>query len=127
MLWQLPPRLAFDVDRLAGFFNSLPRSTAEAAELARGHDDRLKAEPFTEVDVDRPVRHALEVRHPSFATAECVELLREHIVGPPAPRRPRDVYVYFDNDVKAHAPHDAMALAELLGTGPASRTRNTAL
>lgn len=26
-----------------------------------------------------------------------------------------DVYVYFDNDVKVHAPHDAMRLAELLG------------
>ena len=30
----------------------------------------------------------------------------------PAPRlRPRDVYVYFDNDVKVHAPYDAMNLA----------------
>ncbi len=27
----------------------------------------------------------------------------------------RDVYVYFDNDIKAHAPYDAMNLAELLG------------
>jgi uncharacterized protein YecE (DUF72 family) len=27
----------------------------------------------------------------------------------------RDVYVYFDNDVHAHAPHDAMNLAQLLG------------
>ena len=26
----------------------------------------------------------------------------------------RDVYVYFDNDVKVHAPYDAMALARLL-------------
>lgn len=29
-----------------------------------------------------------------------------------------DVYVYFDNDVKVHAPKDAMALADRLGVGP---------
>lgn len=28
----------------------------------------------------------------------------------------RDVYVYFDNDVKVHAPHDAMRLKQLLAT-----------
>lgn len=30
----------------------------------------------------------------------------------------RDVYVYFDNDAKVRAPHDAMALMHLLGLGP---------
>jgi uncharacterized protein YecE (DUF72 family) len=30
----------------------------------------------------------------------------------------RDVYVYFDNDVKVRAPYDAMALAHLLKLGP---------
>ncbi len=33
-----------------------------------------------------------------------------------------DVYVYFDNDVKVHAPHDAMSLADLLGVGTATST-----
>lgn len=32
----------------------------------------------------------------------------------------RDVYVYFDNDAKVHAPSDAAALAQELGTGPRS-------
>lgn len=32
----------------------------------------------------------------------------------PPPRKARDVYVYFDNDVKAHAPFDAMALMKRL-------------
>ena len=32
-------------------------------------------------------------------------------------RRSRDVYVYFDNDVKVHAPFNAMRLSELLGVG----------
>jgi uncharacterized protein YecE (DUF72 family) len=31
----------------------------------------------------------------------------------------RDVFVYFDNDVKVHAPHDARALAARLGVDPA--------
>jgi uncharacterized protein YecE (DUF72 family) len=41
----------------------------------------------------------------------------EHTVAAPAPRAPdgRDVFVYFDNDVDAHAPFDAIALAERLG------------
>jgi uncharacterized protein YecE (DUF72 family) len=36
----------------------------------------------------------------------------EHTVAPAAARIPRDVFVYFDNDVKVHAPFDAIALAE---------------
>jgi hypothetical protein len=41
-------------------------------------------------------------------------------VAPPAPFRPegRDVFVYFDNDVKVRAPFDAMALAHRLKLGP---------
>ena len=31
------------------------------------------------------------------------------------PGRKRDVYVYFDNDIHSHAPHDAMGLAKRLG------------
>lgn len=40
----------------------------------------------------------------------------ERVVGPVRPRkRGRDVFVYFDNDVKVRAPADAAALAERLG------------
>jgi uncharacterized protein YecE (DUF72 family) len=39
-----------------------------------------------------------------------------HRIAGPAPRaRARDVYVYFDNDVKTHAPFDAISLAGRLG------------
>jgi uncharacterized protein YecE (DUF72 family) len=31
----------------------------------------------------------------------------------------KDVFVYFDNDVKVHAPYDAQRLAAMLGVGPA--------
>lgn len=33
----------------------------------------------------------------------------------------RDVFVYFDNDARGHAPHDALALARLVGDDPSDR------
>ena len=36
---------------------------------------------------------------------------------------PRDVYVYFDNDIKVHAPFDAISLAEKLGIKKAAANR----
>lgn len=38
----------------------------------------------------------------------------------------RDVYVYFDNDAKAHAPEDARRLAERLRDAPGRRSRRAA-
>ncbi|PKI93045.1 DUF72 domain-containing protein [Actinomycetales bacterium SN12] len=35
--------------------------------------------------------------------------------------RGRDVFVYFDNDARGHAPHDALALAGLVGDAPGGR------
>ena len=37
------------------------------------------------------------------------------VVGKLNPGPKRDVYVYFDNDIHSHAPHDAMNLAKKLG------------
>jgi uncharacterized protein YecE (DUF72 family) len=179
LLWQLPPTLGFDPQRLAAFFALLPRTTQAAARLATHHDHRVDGRSLTATDVDRPLRHALEVRHTSFETTEFVQLLRDNgialvcadtagkwpllddvtsdfvyarlhgdkelyvsgygdaaldrwaarirtwqmggtpsdgrTLGPPAPVCEREVFVYFDNDVKVHAPFDAMALAQRLG------------
>jgi uncharacterized protein YecE (DUF72 family) len=76
-LWQLPPNFGYDPDRLAAFFAHLPRSTSEAAWLARHHDERLKDRALTDTDEDRPLRHALEVRHNSFKTPAFTDLLRK--------------------------------------------------
>ncbi len=79
LLWQLPPSLAYDEERLVSFFALLPRTTVAAAALAAQHDERLGADRVhLEVDADRPLRHALEVLHPSFCTDRTVGLLREH-------------------------------------------------
>ncbi len=77
-LWQLPPNFRFDADLLAAFFDLLPRSTAAAARLARGHDARFRDRVWVETDADRPLRHALEIRHDSFRDAAFIALLRRH-------------------------------------------------
>jgi uncharacterized protein YecE (DUF72 family) len=162
VLWQLPARMGYDHERVAAFLAMLPPTTTAAAELAAGHDERLDGRAVTETDADRPLRHALEVRHESFRDPRFVELLRAHgvalVVADSAGTWPvfeeltagfvyvrmhgdvelytsgytpaaldgwaekvrawcaggRDAYVYFDNDVKVHAPYDAIALRERL-------------
>jgi uncharacterized protein YecE (DUF72 family) len=169
ILWQLPPTLGFDAERLADFFARLPRSTGEAAWLARRHDERLKDRSFTTAITDQPLRHALEIRHKSFQTPAFPDLLRQHaislVVADTAGRWPLmrdvtadlvyvrlhgdvelytsgytdaaldrwateirqwvaaglDVQVHFDNDVKVHAPYDAIRLAERVGAPVAPR------
>ena len=81
ILWQLPPNLGFDGERLTQFFNLLPRNTAEAAALARKHNDKLKTRAFLKIDISRPLRHAIEVRHPSFLVPEFFELLLRHNIA----------------------------------------------
>ena len=59
----------------------MPRDSAAAAALAGRHDQRLQGRAFTETDVLRPLRHAIEIRHPSFITSEFIDLLRAHDVA----------------------------------------------
>jgi len=66
LLWQLPPNLGYDESRLADFFALLPRSTTAATVLAAGHDERVEGRAWLTTDADRPLRHALEVRHPTY-------------------------------------------------------------
>ena len=179
ILWQLPPNLAFHEDKLESFLALLPRDTDQALALAREHDARMQGRSWLEATKKRPLRHALEIRHPTFVDPAFIALLRRQDValvvadtagrwpliedvtvdfvyvrlhgdealytsgyGDPAledwarrieawrrgsqvddarlassvkPRRKarRDVFCYFDNDVKVHAPFDAMRLAQL--------------
>lgn len=175
-LWQLPPTLTYDRDRLLAFFELLPRDGAAATALARRHDKRVTGRARLTTEPRRKLHHAIEVRHPSFVRPEFVALLRRQkialvvadtagkwplmedvtadfvyvrlhgdkkiyesgytdaaleswaakvrawlrgrqiaaartVATKPTSRRHRDVYVYFDNDIKVHAPYDAERLA----------------
>ncbi len=162
LLWQLPPNLGYDAERVEAFLSLLPRTTPEAAELAAQHDERVADRAWITTDADRPVRHAIEVRHASYETPSFFALLRAYgvaaVTADTAGKWPlieeqtadfsylrlhgaeelyssgysdealdrwadkvrawgqgRDVFVYFDNDVKVRAPFDAMGLMRRLG------------
>ncbi|MBO9737773.1 DUF72 domain-containing protein [Xanthomonas axonopodis pv. begoniae] len=180
ILWQLPPTLRFDAELLDAFLGSLPRDSEAALARARKRDTALmQGRSALAIDRQRPIRHALEVRHDSFCDPACMRLLRRHnvavVVADTAGKFPyledvsadfvyvrlhgdaqlyasgysdaaldrwaariaawaggaepddaarvgararkramRDVYCYFDNDMKVHAPFDARGLMQRL-------------
>ena len=182
-LWQFPPNFGFHEERLEAFLDLLPRDTEAALALARKRDERLRGRACLRIDANRRLRHAVEIRHESFADERFIRLLRRQKVAlvvadtagkfpyyedvtadfmylrlhgaeklyvsgysdaaldrwaarirawsrgaepgdavkiapdlAPPRRASRDVYCYFDNDYKVHAPYDAMKLiAELEG------------
>lgn len=80
-LWQLPPTLKFDPEVLTEFFEQLPRDTNEAAKLAKGHSSRIKIPDTEATGAVRSLRHAIEVRHPSFNDPNFIQLLRKHRIA----------------------------------------------
>jgi uncharacterized protein YecE (DUF72 family) len=192
ILWQLPPQLPFDRQRLEEFFAILPRSNAAAADIASRHDARIKHGAYLDVKAERRLRYALEVRHETYDDPDFVKVLRKYDIAlvvadtagkfpyledvtsdfvyarlhgakrlyvsgyepvmldrwaarvlawrdgtepadavlaapnlTPKARKARDVFVYFDNDVKVRAPFDAINLAARVGYGrPKAFPRN---
>ena len=80
-VWQLPPNLSFDAAVLADFLTQLPRTSADYVALARKADARLKSEPFLETTGIGPIRHAIEMRHPSFDDPAANALLARHNIA----------------------------------------------
>jgi len=181
ILWQFAPQMPFKAERFEAFFEMLPRDTDAALALAKEHDTRLEGRDWLQTPPKRPMRHAVEIRHPSFVDEAFVAMLRRHgialVVADTAGRWPLledltadfvyvrlhgdkelyasgygdaaldawarridswrrgvqvedarlassrpgrrraacDVFCYFDNDVKVHAPYDAARLAARLG------------
>lgn len=79
--WQLPPNLAFDATVLETFLQLLPQTVDAYLALAAKADARLKSEPFLQTDGVGPIRHAIEVRNPSFHTQAARDLLAAHNVA----------------------------------------------
>lgn len=80
VLWQFPERLAFDPGLLTDFLAALPRDGDAAAALVRNHATLtpVDAAPGPPVPL---LRHAVEVRHPSFRSSRVADLLRSHGVA----------------------------------------------
>lgn len=178
-LWQFPPSFTFDADFFEAFLRLLPTTFGAARDCAkkasRQTDPSGKSAP-----AKQRLRHAVEIRHPSFACDEFIALLRRHKVAlvvadtagkwpfleditsdfvylrlhgdkklyssgysesalthwekrirswtsgsqprdsqpvskkPPPKRASRDLFCYFDNDIKVRAPYDARRLLEKL-------------
>ncbi|MEN3276304.1 MAG: hypothetical protein V7631_2094 [Massilia sp.] len=181
-LWQFPAMVRFDPERFERFFSLLPQDTASALALAHQYQPRMEGKVSLALDANRPMRHAVEIRHESFRDARFIDLLRKYNIAlvaadtagrwpyiedvtadfvyirlhgdkelyasgyddeaialwasrirawstggqpnedgcrvspeAPPPRASRDVYCYFDNDIKVHAPYDALRLIKALG------------
>jgi uncharacterized protein YecE (DUF72 family) len=80
LLWQLMPTTAFDAEDLDAFLRLLPREVQ-----------------------GRPLRHVLDVRHPSFASEDYLELLARHGC----------TTVYTDSEKFPSIPHARSELAYL--------------
>lgn len=113
-LWQFPEMFHFKPGRLEEFFRLLPRSTAEALALARRRDSRMTGRARLAIDANRPLRHAVEVRHRSFVNENFLSLLKNHgiglVVADTAGRWPKMfhvtadfVYVRLHGDVEIYA------------------------
>ncbi|HTL30955.1 MAG TPA: DUF72 domain-containing protein [Tepidisphaeraceae bacterium] len=184
ILWQFPANFAYDEARFAEFFEMFPHDTEAAAEFSKECGAQMEGKSWMKTDKKRPIRYAVEVRHPSFLVPEFMKLLRKHkiafVIGEtagkwpfaeeitsdflylrmhgdealysdgytdealdrwaariktwssgkqpkdakrvldiaPPTSTPRDVFVYFDNDLKVRSPIDAMALSKRLGIKP---------
>lgn len=162
IVWQTPADLPYDPVIVRDFLALLPATTTQALDLARHRHERMAGREVLEVDAERPLRHAVEPRHPSFGSEDFAAAIAERGMAivradsagtwpewdrvtdgfayarlhgdtelyasgytPAALGRwadwvrghlaaGRDTYVYFDNDARGRAPHDAVALRELL-------------
>lgn len=180
ILWQFPPSFRFDAVLFEDFLKLLPQKSEAAAKLAQNRDAMMDGRDYFDVDQNRPVRHAVEIRNKSFENPDFVALLRKYNVAlviadsagkwpykeditadftylrlhgaeklyasgytdvaldnwaariaawskgeqpkdahlisddAPKPRKSRDVYCYFDNDIKVKAPFDARKLLRRL-------------
>ena len=147
ILWQLPPSLHKDLERLDAFLDLLPEEVRHAVEFrhASWWDDetaallRRRRAAFVAVshptlpEEIRPTTDFLYVRfhgtgrhiyahlYSDEELEEWAERLRPHLRG-------RTLYAFFNNDYRAHATRNAATLRELLspheqcGLNPGSRS-----
>jgi uncharacterized protein YecE (DUF72 family) len=77
-LWQLPPNFSFDPERIEAFLRLLPHDTQAALSLARRRDARMTGRASLAIDAVRPLRHAIEIRNPTFIVSDFIEMLKRN-------------------------------------------------
>ncbi len=81
ILWQFAPSYTFDPATFEAFLALLPHDTGAALALARQHDDHVAGRTALEIDGERPMRHAVEIRNRSFLAEPFIAMLRKHNVA----------------------------------------------
>lgn len=102
--------IALVVADTAGKWPYVEEPTAGFMYLRLHGDKELYASGYTDAALDRWARRIRAWARGS----QPADAVRAVPASPPR-RASRDVYCYFDNDIKAHAPRDAARLAALLG------------
>ena len=181
ILWQFPPSFKFAPELFEHFLGLLPHTSDAARDTAAHCSSELRKPGYLDHAPQRVLRHAVEIRNPSFVDPAFVALLRRFrvalVVADTAGKWPyaedltsdflylrlhgdvelyasgydetaltrwqqrieawtqgrepadatliseardrplgcRDLYCYFDNDIKVRAPYDARRLLEKLG------------
>jgi len=136
VLVQFPPYLKRDDDHLERFLEKLP---AEYRYVVEFRDASWFAEPVRRILERRKIAFCIhdypKMRVPRWITTDALAYVRFHgaaglYVGSYSKRtlrrwatilrelesQARDVYVYFNNDTLAAAPHDALTLKRLLAS-----------
>ncbi len=109
--------VALVVADTAGKWPYIEDVTADFMYLRLHGDKELYASGY---DDEAIARWAARIR--AWSTGGEPEACRRVSPTPPPKRKSRDVYCYFDNDIKVHAPYDAKRLIAALGLDASSPT-----
>jgi uncharacterized protein YecE (DUF72 family) len=110
-------RIGLVIADTAGRWPFLEDVTADFVYIRLHGDQELYVSGYSDEALER---WAERIR--SYCRGETPSGVKEKLLAPemrPRPLKGRDVYVYFDNDAKVHAPFDAIALARKLTGEPA--------
>lgn len=80
ILWQFPPSMPFDPDKMESFLKLLPKDFKQASRLGK-KSQLVKERTYLHVEKNFKMRHAVEIRHFSFLNPWFIELLRKYNVA----------------------------------------------
>ena len=81
ILWQLPPDQHFEASRMEAFLGLLPHTSEDMLAVANQHDGKVEGRSYLESPERFKVRHAIEIRNPSFACPEFLSMLERYKIA----------------------------------------------